>query len=48
MKGNIIGVMQELKPIKNQAVNFMAVGIAQTRKLMLQNNNTVAANANGI
>lgn len=46
--GKIIGVMQELKPIRNQAANFMPIGMLQILKQMLQKSSMVPAKAKGI
>ena len=46
--GKIMGVMQELKPIRNQAANFMPIGMLQIRKQRLQKSRMVPAKVNGI
>ena len=46
--GKIIGVMQELKPSRNQDANFRPIGILQIRKQMLQKSKTMPAKVNGI
>jgi hypothetical protein len=46
--GNIIGVIQELKPSKNQDANFRPIGTCQIRRQMLQKSSTIPAKVNGI
>ena len=47
-KGKSIGVTQELKPIRNQAANFIPTGIYQTRRQMLEKIKTVPVKRTGI
>jgi hypothetical protein len=47
-KGKSIGVTQELKPMRNQAANFIPTGIYQIRRQMFEKMRTVPVKRTGI
>lgn len=47
-KGNSIGVMQELNPIRNHVANFIPVGMYQIRRHMLEKSKIVPEKRTGI